>query len=86
MLQVDELLRLLDTHTDLGGSPGPPGPLATLVDLGEAFDGWTQEGRCARGFADPSLMDESLRRRWAGEDIDPAAPIASDLIMAPGPP
>ena len=80
MLQVDELLRLLDTHTDLGGSPAHPA-LATLVDLGEAFDGWTQE-QMRPWVRDHALMDESLRRRWAGEDIDPAAPIASDLIMA----
>jgi len=30
---------------------------------------------------DHAVMDEALRRRWAGEDLDPSAPFPSDLIM-----
>ncbi|MEO7236878.1 MAG: FAD-dependent oxidoreductase [Lapillicoccus sp.] len=76
MLQVDELLRLLEVHTDPSDTPQP----ADLVAVGEAFDTWT-EAMMRPWVEDHGVMDESLRRRWAGEDIDPSGPIPSNLIM-----
>ncbi len=48
--------------------------------MGEAFDAWTEE-TMRPWVEDHSVMDEALRRRWAGEDIDQSGPIPSNLIM-----
>ena len=78
MLQVDEVLRLADTTLDVGGSRSRP---PDLTDLGEAFDAWT-EANMRPWVEDHAVMDESLRRRWAGEDIDLSQPrLPSDLVM-----
>jgi 2-polyprenyl-6-methoxyphenol hydroxylase-like FAD-dependent oxidoreductase len=77
MLQVDEVLRLLDTTVDVAGTP----TLDELTDVGEAFDAWT-EAQMRPWVEDHAVMDESLRRRWAGEDIDLTGPrLPSDLVL-----
>ena len=77
MLQVDEVLRLLDTTVDVGGSVST----GRLAELGEAFDAWT-EANMRPWVEDHAVMDESLRRRWAGEDLDLSGPrLPSDLVM-----
>lgn len=76
MMQVDELLRLLETHTDLGGTPRP----ADLVAVGEAFDAWT-EHMMRPWVEDHAVMDEALRRSWAGLDLDLSGPLPSNLVM-----
>ena len=77
MLQVDEVLRLLDTTLDVAGAC----PTGRLTDLGEAFDAWT-EANMRPWVEDHAVMDESLRRRWAGEDVDLSGPrLPSDLVM-----
>ena len=77
MLQVDEVLRLADTTLDVAGAV----TTQELTDLGEAFDAWT-EANMRPWVEDHAVMDESLRRRWAGEDVDLSAPrLPSDLVM-----
>jgi 2-polyprenyl-6-methoxyphenol hydroxylase-like FAD-dependent oxidoreductase len=77
MLQVDEVLRLLDAGVDVGGSV----PTAQLAELTESFDAWT-EAAMRPWVEDHAVMDESLRRRWAGEDVDLSGPrLPSDLVM-----
>ena len=68
MLQVDEVLRLADTTLDVAGAV----TTQELTDLGEAFDAWT-EANMRPWVEDHAVMDESLRRRWAGEDVDLSA-------------
>ena len=57
LLQAREVLRLLDEH-------------GTDVDtVAESFDSWA--GTHMRPWVeDHLLMDDSLARRWAGEDVD----------------
>ena len=77
MLQIDEVLRLIDTTVDVGGSVSN----GRLTELGEAFDEWT-EANMRPWVEDHAVMDESLRRRWAGEDLDLSGPrLPSDLVM-----
>jgi 2-polyprenyl-6-methoxyphenol hydroxylase-like FAD-dependent oxidoreductase len=77
MLQVDEVLRLADTTLDVAGAVTTQG----LADLGEAFDEWT-EANMRPWVEDHAIMDESLRQRWAGEDVDLTGPrLPSDLVM-----
>jgi 2-polyprenyl-6-methoxyphenol hydroxylase-like FAD-dependent oxidoreductase len=68
LLQATEALRLIDDHGD------------DHVTLGEAFDAWC-EANMRPWVEDHAQMDESIRRRWAGEDIDLSARLPSDLIM-----
>ena len=69
LLQAQQLLRLIDEHgTD-------------LVAVGESFDIWCAE-QIKPWVDDHVHMDESTRRRWAGEDIDPGRSLPSDLILA----
>jgi len=69
MLQAEELLRTLDAHgTD-------------LASVSESFDAWC--GAHMRPWVeDHARMDEALRRRWAGEDVDLSERLPSDLILA----
>jgi 2-polyprenyl-6-methoxyphenol hydroxylase-like FAD-dependent oxidoreductase len=77
MLQVDEVLRLADTTLDVAGAV----TTRELTDLGEAFDAWT-DVNMRPWVEDHAVMDESLRRRWAGEDVDLSQPrLPSDLVM-----
>src|SRR6478609_8330271 len=77
MLQIDEVLRLLDTTVDVRGSMSN----GRLSELGEAFDEWT-EANMRPWVEDHAVMDESLRRRWAGEDVDlSGARLPSDLVL-----
>ena len=50
------------------------------VPLGEAFDSWC-ETHMLPWVEDHARMDECLRRRWSGEDIDLNGRLPSDLIM-----
>ncbi len=68
-MQVRELLRLLDAHgRDLGAA-------------GEEFDAWC-EANMRPWVEDHVHMDDALRRRWAGEDVDLTERMPSDLILA----
>jgi 2-polyprenyl-6-methoxyphenol hydroxylase-like FAD-dependent oxidoreductase len=68
MLQCVELLRL---HDEDGRS---------LRDVVTRFDDWC--GREMRPWVEDHVhMDDSLRSRWDGNDIDPEQPLSSDLIM-----
>ena len=49
--------------------------------LGECFDSWC-ETNMRPWVEDHAHMDESLRRRWSGQNVDLNARIPSDLIMA----
>ena len=69
LLQAQQLLQLIDEHgTD-------------AVAVGESFDTWCNE-QIKPWVDDHVHMDESTRRRWAGEDIDLRQPLPSDLILA----
>jgi 2-polyprenyl-6-methoxyphenol hydroxylase-like FAD-dependent oxidoreductase len=77
MLQVDEVLRLLDAMVDAAGTA----TTRQLIDVGESFDAWT-EARMRPWVEDHAIMDEALRRRWAGEDVDLTGPrLPSDLVL-----
>jgi 2-polyprenyl-6-methoxyphenol hydroxylase-like FAD-dependent oxidoreductase len=77
MLQVDEVLRLVDAGLDPAGEV----TTAQLTDLSEAFDAWT-ETNMRPWVVDHEVMDDGLRRRWNGEDIDLSSPrLPSDLVM-----
>jgi 2-polyprenyl-6-methoxyphenol hydroxylase-like FAD-dependent oxidoreductase len=77
MLQVDEVLRLLDATVDMAGAA----TTSQLSDVGEAFDAWT-EARMRPWVEDHAVMDEALRRRWAGDDVDLTGPrLPSDLVL-----
>lgn len=69
LMQVTQVLRLVDEHDE------------DLVALGEQFDAWC-EAQMRPWVEDHALMDESLRRRWAGEDLDPSERIPSDQVLA----
>ena len=69
MLQAQQLLQLIDEH-------------GTDADtVGESFDAWCA-GQIKPWVDDHVQMDESTRRRWAGEDVDISQPLPSDLILA----
>ena len=69
LLQAQQLLRLIDEHgTDTDA-------------IGESFDAWCTE-QIKPWVDDHVHMDESTRRRWAGEDVDLRQPLPSDLILA----
>jgi len=69
LLQARQLLELIDEHG------------ADAAAVGESFDAW-----CAaqiKPWVDDHVhMDESTRRRWAGEPVDLDRPLPSDLILA----
>jgi hypothetical protein len=69
LLQAQRLLQLIDEHgTD-------------TATAGESFDTWCAEH--IKPWVDDHVhMDESTRRRWAGQDIDLDQPLPSDLILA----
>jgi 2-polyprenyl-6-methoxyphenol hydroxylase-like FAD-dependent oxidoreductase len=69
LLQARELLRLLKEHG------------ADVVTAGESFDAWC-DTHMRPWVEDHVRMDEAARRYWAGEDIDLAQRIPSNLIMA----
>ena len=69
LLQAQQLLRLTDEHG------------ADIDTAGESFDGWCAE-QIKPWVDDHVHMDESTRRRWAGEDVDVSLPLPSDLILA----
>jgi 2-polyprenyl-6-methoxyphenol hydroxylase-like FAD-dependent oxidoreductase len=69
LMQGEELLRTLDEHGH------------DLVVVGKSFDAWCL-ANMKPWVDDHAHMDESLRRRWAGEDVDLTQPLPSDLILA----
>jgi len=69
LLQAQEALRLIDEE----GSDH--------MALGTRFDAWC-EAKMRPWVEDHAYMDDCLRRRWSGQDIDLNARIPSDLIMA----
>jgi 2-polyprenyl-6-methoxyphenol hydroxylase-like FAD-dependent oxidoreductase len=69
LLQAQEALRLIDDHGD------------DHMALSGRFDAWC-EVNMRPWVEDHAHMDESLRRRWSGQDIDLTTRIPSDLIMA----
>ena len=69
LLQGQQLLRLIDEHG------------ADADTVGESFDSWCAE-QIKPWVDDHVHMDESTRRRWAGEDVDVSLPLPSDLILA----
>lgn len=71
LLQARELLRLFDEHG------------RDVVTVTEAFDVWC-EAQMMPWVVDHVRMDDAMRRRWAGEDVDLTARLPSDLIMAAG--
>ena len=69
LLQAQQLLQLIDEH-------GPD-----TATVGESFDTWCAEQ--IKPWVDDHIhMDNSTRRRWAGQDIDLNQPLPSDLILA----
>ena len=69
LLQAQQLLRLIDEHGPDTGA------------IGESFDAWCAE-QIKPWVDDHVRMDESTRRRWAGEEVDLRQPLPSDLILA----
>ena len=69
LLQGQHLLRLVDEH----------GHDADSVGLG--FDAWSA-AQIKPWVDDHVQMDDAIQRRWAGEDVDLAQPLPSDLILA----
>jgi len=69
LLQAQEALRLIDED----GSDH--------MALGMRFDAWC-EAKMRPWVEDHAYMDECLRRRWSGQDVDLNTRIPSDLIMA----
>jgi hypothetical protein len=69
LLQAGHLLKLIDEHG------------ADAAAVGEDFDAWCADQ--IRPWVDDHVhMDESTRRRWAGEPVDLDQPLPSDLILA----
>jgi hypothetical protein len=68
LIQVAQLLRLVDEH----GSD--------VVAVGEELDAY-DEARMRPWVEDHIAMDHAQARRWAGDDIDLAGHLPSDLIM-----
>jgi 2-polyprenyl-6-methoxyphenol hydroxylase-like FAD-dependent oxidoreductase len=69
LLQARRLLELIDEHG------------ADAAAVGESFDVWCAE-QIKPWVDDHVHMDESTRRRWAGEPVDLDQPLPSDLILA----
>ncbi len=67
-MQAEELLRSVDEH----GSD--------LLSVGESFDEWCLT-HMKPWVDDHAHIDESQRRRWAGEDVDLSQRLPSDLIL-----
>jgi hypothetical protein len=65
--QVEALVRLLDT--------------CSVDEARDNFERWCDEN-VKPWFDDHVHWDDSLMRRWAGEDIDIDGPLSSDLICA----
>jgi 2-polyprenyl-6-methoxyphenol hydroxylase-like FAD-dependent oxidoreductase len=69
MMQAAELLRSLDDHgRDVDAATG-------------SFGAWCDD-RMRPWVEDHVRMDDGVRRRWAGEDVDLSQRLPSDLIMA----
>jgi len=69
LLQARQLLQLIDEHS------------TDTAAAGESFDTWCAEQ--IKPWVDDHIhMDDSTRRRWAGQDIDLNQPLPSDLILA----
>ncbi len=68
LTQVSELLRLVDEH-------GPD-----VEAVGEELDAW-DEARMRPWVEDHIAMDHAQARRWAGDDVDLAGRLPSDVIM-----
>ena len=68
LTQVSELLRLIDVHG------------ADVEAVGEELDAW-DEARMRPWVEDHIAMDHAQARRWAGDDIDLAGHLPSDVIM-----
>ena len=68
LMQAQELVRLLDADG------------ADLAGVALAFDRWCAE-HIEPWFEDHVRTDAGQMRRWAGADIDLAAPLTSDLIV-----
>ena len=67
--QCEALLSLLDHDTD------------DLAETGHAFDAWSAD--TMRPWVEDHIhMDSAHVDRWNGRDVDPAAPLPSDLILA----
>jgi 2-polyprenyl-6-methoxyphenol hydroxylase-like FAD-dependent oxidoreductase len=69
LMQAQQLLLLIDEHR------------ADADAVGASFDSWCTE-QIKPWVDDHVHMDESTRRRWAGEDVDLSQPLPSDLILA----
>jgi 2-polyprenyl-6-methoxyphenol hydroxylase-like FAD-dependent oxidoreductase len=67
-MQCVELLRLIDEHGN------------DLAEVGAQFEGWC-DTNMKPWVADHIMMDDSLRDRWDGNDVDLSQPLPSDLIM-----
>jgi 2-polyprenyl-6-methoxyphenol hydroxylase-like FAD-dependent oxidoreductase len=71
MMQARELLRLIDEHgTDVAA-------------VGGSFGAWA-DAQIKPWVDDHVHMDETTRRRWAGEDVYLRSPLPSDLILNAG--
>jgi 2-polyprenyl-6-methoxyphenol hydroxylase-like FAD-dependent oxidoreductase len=69
LLQVTEVLRLVDEHDE------------DLVAVAELFDAWCEQ-QMRPWVEDHVRMDDALRRRWSGEDVDLSQPLPSDLVLS----
>lgn len=68
MMQCVELLHLIDAHGE------------DLVAVGNRFGDWC-DTNMKPWVADHIMMDDALRQRWDGNDVDLSQPLPSDLIM-----
>ncbi len=66
-LQVDQVLRLLDSGAD-------------LATVAEPFGAWSDE-QMLPWVVDHVTMDEAAALRWQGQDIDLTRPLPSDLVV-----
>jgi hypothetical protein len=69
LLQAQQLFRLIDEHGDDADA------------IGKSFDAWSTE-QIKPWVDDHIRMDESTRRRWAGENLDLSEALPSDRILA----
>ena len=78
MMQCRELIRLLDE----GSGDVAQGDVAQgdLAEVGRQFDDWCEQNM-RPWVEDHVQMDDALRRRWDGADVDLSQPLPSDLIM-----
>ena len=70
LLQARQLLELLDAGS-------------SAAELGHRFDRWCRQ-EIRPWVVDHMTMDEALRQRWLGEDVDLTVRLPSDLIMKAG--